>query len=224
MGKVRACLLKHAVRVLDTLGAKLSLARHLVKLMPTQGRKFVDVFGRRMNILFRAIHEQLDFQHWVVNDITMAPFFRAVKEHGDKFQCTEKNKGEFDRLRELAKHGDPHALLMESFMTWGGSVYSSHGRTTFGGVSKAASYEAKVRLACQYMRDKDIKITQKDWRDCLEEEDLGANDFVVLDPPYAGVEDAGAYGCDSVSHLELVDYFKNAKHRWLLTRAINPCI
>jgi DNA (cytosine-5)-methyltransferase 1 len=202
-------------------GGKANLAPHLVKQMPKVGRTFVDVFGGRGNILFRAIHEGLEFDQWVINDTAMAPFYRAIKEYGMEFRCTEKTGDEFYRLKELAKQGDFHALLMEPWVTFSGSVYSRSGPTTSGGVRTAARYETNVRLACAYMREKKVKIVQKDWLDCIESEGLGAADFVIFDPPYVN-SDCAAYSCDSVSHLELVNYLKNAKHRWLLNEHEEP--
>src|ERR1700687_5725957 len=104
-------------------GGKAKFAIQIVKHMPRQGRKFVDVFGGRGNILFRAIHEGLDFQEWIINDIARAPFFRAIKEYGMEFRCTERTRAEFDRLAVLAKRNDPHALLMEPWLAWSGSTY-----------------------------------------------------------------------------------------------------
>ena len=78
-----------------------------------------------------------------------------------------------------------------------------------------------MRIACEYLREKKVKITQLDWLDCLEAEGLGAEDFVTYDPPYAGT-DVRCYSCDSLSHLELVSYLKSAKHRWLLNESPEP--
>jgi hypothetical protein len=85
----------------------------------------------------------------------------------------------------------------------------------------AAAYEANMKQACHYLREKKVKIVQKDWLDCLVAEGLGAEDCVACDPPYCGT-DVCAYSSDSVSHLELVNYLKGAKHRWLLNESPEP--
>jgi len=190
--------------------------------MPRQGRKWVDCFGGRGNILFRAIHEGLEYDQWIINDLYRAPFYRAIKEHGDKFRCTEKTPAEFYRLKELAAQGDCHALLMEPWLTWSGSTYEAGGSSTQGGMRTPEAYEANMRQACRYLREKKVKITQLDWLTCLAAEGLGAEDFVMFDPPYAGTTAVVAYTCDSVSPLEIVNYLKTAPHSWLLTEHKEP--
>lgn len=202
-------------------GGKANLSVELVKHMPRKGRKFVDLFGGRGNISFRGIHDGLEYDEWIINDIDRAPFYRAVKEHGDKFRCTEKTQAEFDRLKKLEKQGDVHALLMEPWLAWSGGTYDRGGGTKEGGRRSPESYEANMRLACEYLRKKDVRITQLDWLDCLQAEDLGPDDFVMVDAPYVGC-DTAAYSSESISPIELITYLKTAPHSWLLTERREP--
>ena len=202
-------------------GSKNKLARVILKYVPKRGRKFVDACAGRGNITFRAIADGLDYERWIVNDIARAPFFRAVRDRGDKFKTTQKSKAEFDRLAEMVKRGDPHALLMEPFIAFNGGTYDGGGSTTEGGRRSPASYEANVRLACELLRKKEVQITDFDWLTCLEAEHLGQDDFVMLDVPYIGC-DVGAYSAESICPTELIEHLKAAKFNWVLTEYRQP--
>lgn len=203
-------------------GGKVSLSSEIVKYIPRKGRKFVDVFGGRGNVTFRAIHEGLDYKEWVLNDILTAPFFRAIRDHGDKFSAGENTQVEYDRCAELAKQGDPYALMMEPFLCFNGGTYETNGRRGKGGGRRTAeSHTKNVRLACQFLHDKNVKITALDWLDCLEAEQLGSNDCVVLDPPYIGCN-VGPYDAESISPTELIEYLQRAPFHRVLCEYHQP--
>jgi site-specific DNA-adenine methylase len=63
-------------------GGKARLARELVAMMPQSGRLYLEPFAGRGNVFFCAA-QILKFQHWQINDIQQAPFFRAIKRYGD---------------------------------------------------------------------------------------------------------------------------------------------
>ncbi len=203
-------------------GGKAGLSPKIIDFIPKEGRKFVDVFGGRGNVTFRAIWEELDYQEWVLNDSLTAPFFRAIRDFGDKFKATERTHEEYERYAELAKSGDPLALLMEPFLCFNGGTYEANGlKGAGGGRRKPESYTDIVRHACQFLRDKNVKITDLDWFDCLEAEKLGPDDCVIVDSPYIGCN-VGAYSAESICPTELIDYLKSAKFNWLFTEYYQP--
>jgi hypothetical protein len=203
-------------------GGKVSLSPEIVKRIPRKGRKFVDVFGGRGNITFRAIHERLDYEEWVLNDIRTAPFFRAIRDHGDKFVARENTEAEYDRCAQLAQQGDPYALLMEPFVCFNGGTYDTNGRRGKGGGKRTPeSHTNNVRLACQFLRQKNVKITAFDWLVCLEAEQLGTDDCVVLDPPYIGCN-VGPYDAESISPTEVIEYLQNAPFNWVVCEYYQP--
>src|ERR1017187_924590 len=63
-------------------GGKARLAPALVAMMPQNGRLYLEPFAGRGNVFFCAA-QILKFQHWQINDIQQAPFFRAIKRYGD---------------------------------------------------------------------------------------------------------------------------------------------
>ena len=203
-------------------GGKAKLAPEIVRHIPPRGRKFIDVFGGRANILLRAIHSGLDYQTWHINDIQMAPFYTALRDHGAKFRATERTIEEFYELAELAKHDDPFALLMEPFLTYNGGRYHINGAKGMGGGRRSKeSYTANVRHAHRLLIEKRVKITKLDWLDCLRAENLGPDDFVMIDAPYIGCAASG-YRADTICPTELRAYLQSAKFNWCLTEYPQP--
>lgn len=203
-------------------GGKASLSSEIVKYVPKKGRKFVDVFGGRGNVTFRAIWEELDYEEWVLNDKLTAPFFRAILDHGDKFKAAEKTKAEYDRCAELAKHGDPYALLMEPHLCFNGGTYEANGMRGDGGGRRTAESHAKnVHCACELLRQSNVKITSFDWLNCLKAEKLGSEDFVIVDGPYLNCN-VGTYSAESICPTELIDYLQKAPFNWVFTEYRQP--
>jgi site-specific DNA-adenine methylase len=88
-------------------GGKSKLAPDILKFAPRRGQKFIDLFAGRGNIVLRAIHDGLDYENWVVNDILTAPFFRALRDYGDKFVAEDCTKDLFaTRVRPLREVGE----------------------------------------------------------------------------------------------------------------------
>lgn len=201
-------------------GAKKQLAPAILRHAPKRGRKFIDLFAGRGSITFCAM-ETLDYQQWVLNDILTAPFFYALRDQGDRFRATEKSKDEFARLAALAKKGDPHALLMEPYLCFNGGTYDSGGSTTAGGRRSPLSYETSVRLTSALLRHPGVRITKLDWWDCLQCEQPGPEDFVMVDGPYIGCE-VGPYSPDSICPTELIEYLKSAPFPWLFCEYPQP--
>lgn len=203
-------------------GGKSALSSDIVRHIPKKGRKFIDVFGGRGNIILRAIHEGLDYQEWVVNDILTAPFFRAIKSHGGTFVAGEKVQEEYDRCVELKKQGDPYALLMEPWLCYNGGTYEANGlRGSGGGKRTAESHTRHVRMAHRLLCGKSIKVTALDWLDCLRVQELTSDDFVMWDMPYMG-SDAGAYSAESVNPTEVIEHLQNASYRWAFCEYDQP--
>lgn len=202
-------------------GGKFLLAPEITKHIPKHGRRFVDLFAGRANVFFRATAEGLDYKEWVLNDPLTAPFLRAIRDVGDKVAIPQRSREEFDRQKVLAETGDQRALLLEPYLCFNGGNYSSGGSTTEGGRRTPRSYEANLRLAHKVMCDKKPRITQLDWLDCVESENPGPGDFVLLDVPYLDCE-VGPYDPDSVIRAELVQWLKGTACNWILCEYRQP--
>jgi len=207
-------------------GGKSKLAPEILKFVPKQGRKFIDLFAGRGNITFRAIHDELEYEDWVVNDILTAPFFQALRDHGDKFvadDCAKEcPRHVYDRCERLAKEGDPHGLLMEPYVCFNGGTYATNGKKgTGGGRRSPDTYMEMCRLACQFLRKKRVKITDLDWLNCLQAEKPGPDDTVIVDAPYLGC-DVGPYDAEAICPTELIEHLKSAPFRWILCEYRQP--
>jgi hypothetical protein len=202
-------------------GGKALLAPEIVKHIPKHGRKFIDLFCGRGNVFFRAAAEGLDYKEWVLNDPLTAPFLHAIRDVGDKVALPQRSREEFDRQKALAENGDQRALLLAPHLCFNGGTYSSGGSTTEGGRRTPQSYEANLRLAHTAMKLANPRITQLDWLDCVEAENPGAGDFVLLDVPYMDCE-VGPYKPDSVIPAELVRWLKDAPCGWILCEYRQP--
>lgn len=207
-------------------GGKSKLAPDILKFVPKRGRKFIDLFAGRGNITLRAIHDGLDYEDWVVNDILTAPFFRALRDYGDNFvaeDCThECPQHVYDRCERLAKQGDPYGLLMEPYVCFNGGTYATNGKKgTGGGRRRPDTYMEMCRLACQFLREKRVKVTDLDWLNCLQAEKPGPDDTVIVDAPYLGC-DVGPYDAESICPTELIEHLKSAPFRWVLCEYRQP--
>lgn len=203
-------------------GGKASLSSEIIKYIPQKGRKFIDVFGGRGNIILRAIHEGFDYEQWVVNDILTAPFFRAIKSHGDTFVTGEKVQKEYDRCAESKRQGDAYALLMEPWLCYNGGTYEANGMRGLGGGKRSPkSHTQHVRMAHKLLCEKNVKVTALDWLDCLKVEELTSDDFVIVDMPYIG-SDAGAYSAESVCPTEVIEHLQNAPFHWAFCEYDQP--
>jgi hypothetical protein len=202
-------------------GGKSQLSPEIVKRIPRRGRKFIELCGGRGNVTFRAMAEDLDYQEWVINDPLTAPFFIALRDFGDRVKVRERSRKEFLRMAQLAKTGDPEAILLEPWLAFNGGTYDSGGVSTTGGRRTPESYERSLRVGCKLMRERNVKITALDWFDCLEAEQPGPEDFVFIDIPYIGCEVA-PYKPTSVSPTEIIEVLKSATFNWIFTEYRQP--
>jgi hypothetical protein len=203
-------------------GGKIDLSPEIIKRIPKKGRKFIDLCAGRGNITFRAMYEGYQFDEWILNDILTHKFFDAIKEHGDTFVAAERSQEEFDRCKRLAKHDDPYALMMEPFLCWNGGSFLDNGMKGDGGGRRTpASHTQLVHVACQMLRDHNVRTSALDWLDCLQAEKIGPTDCVVIDDPYIGC-DVGAYSPESICPTELIEYLKDAPFPWLFCEYAQP--
>ena len=62
-------------------------------------------------------------------------------------------------------------------------------------------------------------VTAVDWKQVVA--DLGADDFVDFDPPYADCK-VGSYRSNDINHEELVEELLRAPYNWLLSEYEHP--
>ena len=128
-------------------GGKSLLSRIIVEHVPKRGRKFIEVFGGRGNVFFRAASLGLQYQEWVLNDPLTAPFFRAVRELGSIISVPKRSQKEFQKQKRLAEEGDPRAIVLQPYFCFNGGTYHSGGSRTEGGRRTPESYRDNLRLA-----------------------------------------------------------------------------
>jgi N6-adenosine-specific RNA methylase IME4 len=111
---------------------------------------------------------------------------------------------------------------MEPFLCFNGGTYETNGRRGKGGGRRTpASHTKNVRLACQFLREKHVKVADLDWLNCLEAEKLGRDDAAILDPPYLG-GDVGPYDAESICPTELIEHLKAAPFHWVFCEYHQP--
>lgn len=202
-------------------GGKSFLASEILKYVPKQGRKFIEPFAGRANVFFRAVAEGFTYQQWVLNDLLTAPFLHAVRDAGDTVVVPPRTPEEHDRQKALALNGDLPALCLEPWLCFNGGTFEAMGRSSGGGYRTPESYQQNLRLAHKTLAHASPRITNLDWLECLEAEQLGSDDFVFLDVPYIDC-DVTAYKPDSVVTPELIAYLKSAPFQWILSEYKQP--
>ena len=194
-------------------GGKGRLAPTLVSFMPPQGRLYLEPFVGRGNVFWAVASSQLCFQQWALNDIRTAPFFQAVRSIGNTVEIPVRSREEYYRQWEAFKQGDPKAILLEPYLTFGGGGYGSAGP---GGKksANAVGYTKTMRACHSLMEATNVQVTPLDWTR-LDWSALNADDFVFFDPPYIGA-DVRSYK-SNLDYAELAHHLKTAKFRWMLT-------
>jgi site-specific DNA-adenine methylase len=194
-------------------GGKARLAKTIISMMPTSGRMYVEPFVGRGNV-FWAAASVLNYGQWWINDISTSQFYHAIKSHGASLVVPERSREEYYKQWEAFKAGDPQAVLLEPYLTFGGGGYGSGG---FGGKKGATVHGYQTTIAtCNALLNKtDTRITSMDWRS-MGLENLGEQDFVYLDPPYLSA-DVRAYKDSTIDFNLLVKTLQQAKFKWILS-------
>jgi hypothetical protein len=202
-------------------GGKSLLSSEILKHVPKTGRKFVEPFAGRANLFFRAVAEGLKYQQWVLNDPLTAPFLRAVRDVGNKVAVPPRTCEEYSRKKALAHIGDQNALCLEPWLVFNGGTYDTAGWSSGGGRRSPEAYGESLQIACKALRDANPRITELDWLDCLQAEQLGPDDFVFVDGPYIDCEVA-PYKPQSIVPAELIEYLRSAPFNWILAENKQP--
>lgn len=196
------------------------MAKLLVSLMPTEGRRYVEPFVGRGNVFWTAATE-LDFQGWHLNDIRTIPWLTAIRDHGHDLRVPRMTRTEYLKRWADSKQGCPYALMLSPYLTFSGAGYGAAG---FKGNRKvaltASGFQQSIRMAQNIMRATSPTLTALDYKDVLQ--DLGEDDFCYIDPPYMDAEVGKAYQPGDLDHRELVDILVRAKYRWMLSEYDHP--
>jgi site-specific DNA-adenine methylase len=216
-------------------GAKARLARRICALLPSKGKRFVDPFSGRGNLVWAAM-SLLDYQSYWINDIQTFSFFRQIKlshiyavpertRNDPKSlkqsynRMKEYNRGRvFPDGRKLPKKFPPSAML-EPLLTFSGGTYSTAGFRGGGGGVSSAGFREKLDAARELMKTHETRITRLDYKEVLRQ--CTEEDVCFIDPPYLGAS-VKAYSDKTLNHQELVDILLNAKFRWMLTEYEHP--
>ena len=81
------------------IGSKSRLAPHLVKLMPETGDTYFEPFAGRGNMFFVSA-KVLRFNHWLLNDIQTADFFRQIKSSAPGITIPQTPKERRDKQQD----------------------------------------------------------------------------------------------------------------------------
>jgi hypothetical protein len=214
------------------LGGKTQLAPKILAESPIrEGGKCIDLCAGRCNLSFQAWGMGFKFRGWVLNDPIQAKFFEAIRDVGDKVKVPPRSKEEYERQKALAQRGDQSALLLAPWMCFNGGGFGSSGpfpprqaggRRTQGGRRTPESYEANLRLAHKAFVEHKPRITALDWRDCLEAEQPGPDDLILIDGPYLD-STTGVYESETFIPIEIIDYLQSHPDlNWLFCEYDQP--
>ena len=188
-----------------------------------QGRKFIDLFAARANITFRAWAMGFAFSEWVLNDKDTS-FLRALGDIGDKVKVPPRSREEFEKQKHLAAGGDQRAVLLAPWLCFNGGTYDTGGpqySSPKGGRRTPESYARNLGAGHKLFKENKPQITTSDWLDCLEQEQPGPVDLVVIDGPYIECN-VGPFEPDSILPIELIEKLKSATFNWILCEHRQP--
>lgn len=210
-------------------GGKTRIGYLILPYAPIQeGRKLIDLCAGRGNLLWQALRLGFKFKQWVLNDPTQLPFFEAVRAIGDRIKVPLRSRDEFERQRELAKQGDQRAIALAPWLCYNGGNYGcggsafNNGHRSAGGRRTPESEERNLRLMHKFLNDKRMHLSGLDWRNCLEAQQSGPEDLILIDWPYVDRE-TGAYDPENVVPIEGIDYLKaHPSLNWLFCEYREP--
>jgi site-specific DNA-adenine methylase len=176
-------------------GGKARLARFIISQLPKQGRFYIEPFVGRGNLFWAATCAGLGYDRWWLNDSATIPFFNAIKQIGDVIEVPRCTRHEYERQRNVYNSGDPTAILLEPFLSFGGGGYFCSGfrGNKRGGVS-SGRYQETLRECHRIMSKSRPRLSSLDWRE-MRLDELGTEDTVVVDPPYAKHQTPLLHGC-----------------------------
>lgn len=191
-------------------GGKARLAKTIVAMLPSNGGIYVEPFAGRGNVFWTAA-TKLNYDRWWLNDIATAPFFEAIRDHGNTVRIPDRSREAYQHYRQSKS---AKSLILEPYLTYGGGGYT---RAGFGGKKSAGAsgYQTTIRNCHSILSVTDPKITSVDWKD-MELDSLEEDDVVFFDPPYYDA-DVRAYSSKGFDYEALVQLLANAKFKWILT-------
>jgi site-specific DNA-adenine methylase len=198
-------------------GGKLRLADYIRPYMPSHGHIYCEPFAG-LGALFWKMALSSEYKAWRLNDIRTHIFFRALATHGHIVTVPARSHDEFVRQKASFTLGDPAAILLGPYLSYNGGFYNKGERQDKGSVA-SATYEARLRMCHSIMMMIQPTVTALDWK--LVVSDLGPDDFVYYDPPYANCN-VGSYRANDIHHEELVEHLLRAPYRWLLSEYDHP--
>jgi hypothetical protein len=150
-------------------GGKGRLARFIISQLPKQGRTYIEPFVGRGNLFWDAIGAGLQYDRWWLNDTVTIPFFRAIKQSGDRLKVPIRCRAEFERQRRASLSGDSTAVLLEPYLTFSGGGYFGAGCKGSDGMSNngvsLAGYEKTMRRCHGILHEVKPKLSSVDWQD-----------------------------------------------------------
>ena len=198
-------------------GAKNRLAKDILPHMPHRGRIYCEPFAG-LAALYWKMALAADYEQWRLNDIRTAPFLRTLFTRGNALEVPARSHEEFARQKAAFALGDPAAILLGPYFSFNGGFYDKGERQDKGSIT-APSYEARLRMSHAIMSLTQPAVTAVDWKVAIA--DLGPQDFVYFDPPYADCR-VGSYRANDIIHEELVEKLLKAPYNWLLSEYEHP--
>jgi site-specific DNA-adenine methylase len=196
------------------------MAKLLVSLMPTTGRRYVEPFVGRANVYWTAATE-LDFHEWHLNDIRTIPWLTAIRDHGHDLRVPRMTRAEYLKRWADSKQGCPYAAMLSPYLTFSGSGYGAGGYKGNRKIALTASgFQQSIRMAQNIMRATSPTLTALDYKEVLQ--DLGEEDLCYIDPPYIDAEVGKAYTPGDLDYREMVDILVKARFRWMLSEYDHP--
>lgn len=191
-------------------GGKAKISAKCLRLLEPRDT-FVDVFGGRGNVIFRAMYDGFSARNWWINDFATAKFFLAVRDLDIQLLEGLFITKEFVQALRNTDKEDPLRVVLEPCLTFSGKGWHAGFFTKNLGKSLSSGYVRRL-LAAKIMLQR-VKITDIDSFSLLES--LDQSYCVFLDPPYVGCN-PGAYDTN-FDYMRLAKILRRAKFSWVLT-------
>jgi site-specific DNA-adenine methylase len=206
-------------------GGKCGLQRWICGYVPRQGDIYIEPFAGRGNVFWLAC-QLCKFDHWWLNDIKMAPFYKALAEVDVSKIPRCLTMADRDWLNEGRAKGDPLALVLEPI--WARSGGCMPGRYTRqwdgvngnGGGVTYARFVQRVKSAKYLLAKYKPLITAHDYTE-LPWDDFDDGCFAYVDPPYCAANNIRSYK-PLDDYQPLLDILTRTRCRWLLSEHDQP--
>ena len=213
--------------IIRRAGGKTRLLKHLLPLVPTDAKCYVEVFGGGAALLLAREPKGIEIYNDC--DSQLVNLFRQAKHHLPELlrelEFLPASREEFNRLKQQSGITEiqraAHYLYVNK-ISFGGKNWNYATGCTPGGASNSSKLAWRDALTCFSARFDKVNIESEDWRDLLKRYDR-PHTFFFFDPPY--IKSGENVGYAAWSPAEMADFaavLPGLKGRFLLTTCDSP--